>query len=66
MELVDFSEITTDHFMCIPGLPTVRIQILDVGCDDAGVWRIVSTHGELSTLDPNRKVWAVAKEKHCD
>ena len=63
MGLVKFSEITTNHFLCIPGLPSVRIEIKDVGCDSGGVWRIVSTHGELSTMNPDRKIWAVEKEK---
>lgn len=57
MVLTKFSSITTKHFLCIPGLPTVRIKVTDAG-KVGQEWVIETTAGVLSTLDPDRKVWA--------
>lgn len=61
MEQVSFKDISTEYQLCIPGLPSVRIDIIEVFCTDDGIWTIESSHGTMTTKEATRKVWATKK-----
>lgn len=55
-------ELTTGDFVAVPGLPTVRFEILTVLPDPDGSWTIISEGSVINLPNSERKIWAVLKK----
>lgn len=59
MVLTRISAITTEHSICIPGLPTVRLAVKEVNYDIETGWTVETfAHGSYTSTNPDYKLWA--------